>query len=235
MDLYHLDIFLKIVTFLLAISVHESAHAWTAGRYGDPTATMLGRVSLNPIRHIDLIGTIVMPIVGIVSGFGAFGWAKPTPVDPRNFKEPVKADIMTSVAGPASNFLLVSIAFVIAAGLLAVSATARGDLDPAIAQAFSTRAVGAANQFSGMFPIVLLLVEMIFINVLLGIFNLVPLPPLDGSHVIRHFMSEQARRVYDTVGMIALFALVFWGGRVLWVLIEPVLNILFYGLLRIHG
>src|SRR5205085_3926350 len=125
MEPKHLEIFFEIVVLLLAISVHESAHAWMASRYGDPTARLLGRVSLNPIRHIDLFGTIILPALLIIAGGPVFGWAKPTPVDTRNFKEPVKADIMTSVAGPASNFMLVGIAFFILAGLLAVSASAR--------------------------------------------------------------------------------------------------------------
>jgi Zn-dependent protease len=235
MDLRILDIVLKIVVLLLAISVHESAHAWTANRYGDPTARMLGRVSLNPIRHIDIVGSIIMPTIGILSGFGVFGWAKPTPVDPRNFKEPVKAEIMTSVAGPASNFILTAIAFLITAAILAVSPFARDTFQVAIEQAFSTQAVSYVGKLTALFPVLLFLVEMIVINVLLGIFNLVPLPPLDGSHVVRHLMPEEARRAYDTVGMIALFALVFFGGKYLWMLIAPVLGILFGILLRIHG
>lgn len=235
MDLHILDIAFKIIVFLLAISVHESAHAWTASYYGDPTARMLGRVSLNPIRHIDLFGTIILPAIGIISGFGAFGWAKPTPVDPRNFKEPMKADIMTSVAGPFSNFILVSIAFVITAIVLLVSPQANEMFGLAVQQLTSRDAVPFPGEIPVVFPILLFLVEMMFINVLLGIFNLVPLPPLDGSHVVRHFMSPEVLRVYDAVGMMALFAFVLWGGRFLWMLIAPVLGILFGILARIHG
>lgn len=235
MDLHHLDIFMKIVVFLLAISVHESAHAWTAARYGDPTATLLGRVSLNPIRHIDPIGTILLPAIGIISGFGAFGWAKPTPVDPRNFKQPIKADIMTSVAGPASNFILVAIAFFIAAALIAIAPAGHDNFILAVAQVFQRDSIAYPGELSLLFPVMLFLVEMILINVLLGVFNLVPLPPLDGSHVVRHLMPEDMRRIYDTVGMIGLFAFVIWGGRILWMLIAPVLGILFEMLERIHG
>jgi len=227
MDLSHLDIFLKVIVFLLAISVHESAHAWTAARYGDPTATLLGRVSLNPIRHIDPIGTIVLPVLGILSGFGAFGWAKPTPVDPRNFKEPIKADIMTSVAGPVSNFILTSFAFLIMAALLAAVPGAPRVFEMAVSQAFSRNPVADATTITPLFPVMLFLVEMIFINVLLGVFNLVPLPPLDGSHVLRHLMPEEMRRVYDTAGVFLLIAFVLWGGRILWYLIVPILGILF--------
>ena len=236
MDLSHLDIFVKVVVFLLAISVHESAHAWTAGRYGDPTATLLGRVSLNPIRHIDIFDTIILPAISIYSGMGAFGWAKPTPVDPRNFKEPVRADIMTSVAGPASNFMLVSLAFFACAAVLAVSPQAHNAFVLAVNQAQSPKQpVASTGEMTALFPLMLFFVEMIFINVLLGIFNLVPLPPLDGSHVVRHLMPEDMRRMYDTVGMIGLVAFVFFGGKLLWMLISPVLGILFNILYRIRA
>src|SRR6201993_30810 len=106
------EIFYQMIAFLFAISVHESAHAWTASRCGDPTARMLGRVSLNPIRHIDPIGTIILPLVAALSPVHVplLGWAKPTPVDPRNFRHPVMDDILTSVAGPVSNFLVASCA-----------------------------------------------------------------------------------------------------------------------------
>jgi Zn-dependent protease len=233
MDLSHLDIFVKVVVFLLAISVHESAHAWTAGRYGDPTATLLGRVSLNPIRHIDPIGTVLLPVIGILSGFGAFGWAKPTPVDPRNFKQPIKADIMTSVAGPASNFILVSLAFFTSMAIVAWVPQGHQNFVLAVNQAFSRQAVAASSEITPLFPLMLLLVEVIVINVLLGVFNLIPLPPLDGSHVVRHLMPENMRRMYDTVGMIGLIAFVIWGGRILAMLIMPILGILFNILNRI--
>src|SRR5437660_12793062 len=116
------EILYQMIAFLFAISVHESAHAWTASRCGDPTARMLGRVSLNPIRHIDLFGTIILPLVAAISHIPLLGWAKPTPVDPRNFRNPVMDDILTSVAGPISNFIIASAALLI---LAAISLTSR--------------------------------------------------------------------------------------------------------------
>src|SRR5512147_2853123 len=113
MELRYVDIFFQIVAFLFAISVHESAHAWMAARCGDPTAAMLGRVTLNPIKHIDPIGTIILPVIALISGFPMIGWAKPTPVNPRNFKNSVVDDILTSVAGPISNFLVVVFALIV--------------------------------------------------------------------------------------------------------------------------
>ena len=105
-------IFFQIVVLLFAISVHESAHAWMANRLGDPTAKMLGRISLNPLVHIDMFGTILLPAMLIWLHFPVFGYAKPTPVDSRNFKNVVRDDILTAVAGPVSNLLTAFLAVV---------------------------------------------------------------------------------------------------------------------------
>src|SRR5882762_5651023 len=120
------EILYQMIAFLFAISVHESAHAWTASRCGDPTARMLGRVTLNPIRHIDPIGTIVLPLVAAISGIPLLGWAKPTPVDPRNFRHPVMDDILTSVAGPISNFIVATGALLLL-GLVSLSSASGHD------------------------------------------------------------------------------------------------------------
>src|SRR5919201_1120914 len=110
MTLQHVVIVFQVIVFLFAISVHESAHAFTAWRCGDPTARMLGRVSLNPIRHIDPLGTVILPLVAMITHLPVIGWAKPTPVDPRNFRHQIRDDILTSIAGPISNFLVAIIA-----------------------------------------------------------------------------------------------------------------------------
>ncbi|HVR22510.1 MAG TPA: site-2 protease family protein, partial [Candidatus Polarisedimenticolia bacterium] len=106
MTLQYVDILFQLIVFLFAISVHESAHAWMASRRGDQTARMLGRVTLNPIKHIDPVGTVLLPAIAMYYHFPVIGWAKPTPVDPRNFKNPVLDDILTSVVGPISNFVV---------------------------------------------------------------------------------------------------------------------------------
>src|SRR4030095_11022798 len=114
----------QIIALLFALSVHESAHAWMASRCGDPTARMLGRVTLNPIKHIDPVGTILLPLILTVSGSPVmFGWAKPTPVDPRNFKNYVWDDIKTSVVGPISNFVVVGGALLVMAVIALTSTT----------------------------------------------------------------------------------------------------------------
>src|SRR5215467_8178526 len=97
MTLYHVDILFEIVAFIFAISVHESSHAWMANLRGDPTARMLGRITLNPIKHIDPIGTILMPLISMFGNIPTLGWAKPTPVNPTNFRRPVLDDVLTSV------------------------------------------------------------------------------------------------------------------------------------------
>src|SRR2546428_11900699 len=104
MTLQHVDILFQLIVFLFAISSRGSAHAWMANRCGDPTARMLGRISLNPTRHIDPVGTILLPAIALFTGLKVIGWAKPTPVDPRNFQNPVLDAILTAVAGPASQF-----------------------------------------------------------------------------------------------------------------------------------
>ena len=212
------EIFYQIIVFLFAISVHESAHAWTASRCGDPTARMLGRVSLNPIRHIDLIGTIVLPLVAAVSGMPLLGWAKPTPVDPRNFRNPVMDDILTSVAGPASNFVVATGALLLL-GVISLSSASGHDAVSALQGAFNS---GAAD--SSLMPIAKLLYELMLINIVLAVFNLIPVPPLDGSHVLRHFLPDPMRMVYDRVGIFGLIALVYLGGGLIWRLIRPFLD-----------
>jgi len=202
---------IQIVVFLFAISVHESAHAWTASRYGDPTARMLGRVSLNPIRHIDPIGTVLLPLMAYISHIPMIGWAKPTPVNPLNFrKNYVMADIMTSVAGPVSNLLVATGSVV----LLAIVIHARFLL-------------GAAAE-----PLWLLFRAALEINVLLAVFNLIPIPPLDGSHVIRHMLSDSARNLYDRIGWIGLILFFLVGGNVLRVMMAPFMHF-FSFLLRV--
>jgi Zn-dependent protease len=218
MSLTHVDIVFQVIVFLFAISVHESAHAWTAWRCGDPTAYMLGRVTLNPVKHIDLFGTVLLPLFCLISNLPVIGWAKPTPVNPRNFQNLVRDDILTSVAGPVSNFLVATGA-VLGMALIAVFSPEEGRI------VVRSLAGGYLVQTqSVLMPLTLLLYDAMLINVLLGVFNLIPIPPLDGSHVLRHMLSESARRFYDTFGMIGLLLLFLVGGRVVGMLMTPVIG-----------
>jgi Zn-dependent protease len=224
MTLQHVDILFQLIVFLFAISIHESAHAWMANRCGDPTARMLGRITLNPIKHIDLFGTVILPLIALISHFPVLGWAKPTPVNPRNFKNPTRDDILTSVVGPISNFIVV-IGAVIVLILIATTSQLGGAIVRAIPYAYPNQLneLGAQTG-SVLLPLSLLFYDLMTINIVLAIFNLIPLPPLDGSHVLRHFLSGPALQAYDRVGWIGLMLLVYLGGGLLGKLIYSVIG-----------
>lgn len=217
----HIDpvlVFFQVIVLLFAISVHESAHAWMANRLGDPTAKMLGRISLNPIVHIDPIGSLLVPGLLILFGLPPFGWAKPTPVDTRNFKNLVKDDILTSIAGPISNFITAFLAVIALAVILHGSASRIGG---------AFRGTDVAAPLAQMFELAIL------INVVLAVFNLIPLPPLDGSHVLRHFLPYNSLQTFDRFGYFGLIIVIFilprLGVPIIDILITPFLT--FYSVL----
>ena len=191
---------------LFSLSVHESAHAWTALKEGDPTAQSLGRISLNPLVHIDLIGTVVMPLLMIFTGAAfLFGWAKPCPVNPRNFRHVRRGQIVVSGAGPVSNLIL---ALLFTAGLFVA---VRVIPDPTLED-----------------PVIRLLFLGLQLNVVLAIFNMVPLPPLDGSHILQWALPDDLghryMRAIGPYGGFILLALVMTGA--LWTVMGPVTRLL---------
>src|SRR5690348_7525350 len=227
MTLQHVIYVFQAIAFLFAISVHESAHAFTAWRCGDPTAKMLGRVSLNPIRHIDIIGTVVLPAICIAMHFPFIGWAKPTPVDPRNFGHEIRDDILTSMAGPISNFLVATVAV----NCLMLISLSSPQASLIVKAAAMMGYPGISN--SALVPISVLLYQGMVINVLLGVFNLIPVPPLDGSHVVRHMLSDRARDIYDKVGIFGLILLLLVDGNLLMAMMSPFLAIFNSLLMRV--
>jgi Zn-dependent protease len=204
-------IIFQVVVLILAFSVHECAHAWTASRLGDPTARMLGRVTLNPLKHLDPLGSVIMPLLALFYHWPLIGWAKPTPVTGRNFKNYRRDDILVTLAGPASNLLSATIALIL---LLVIKHLVPGGiLAIATAVALASHIPGVATEnLPTLFPLALFLYFVILINLLLFVFNLIPIPPLDGSHVVRHFLPYKALQLYDRIGMFGLFLLFLVGG-----------------------
>jgi Zn-dependent protease len=209
-----LNVVFQMIVFVFAVSVHEAAHAWMANLCGDPTANMLGRITLNPVKHIDPIGTLLLPIIGLLNSGAILGWGRPTPVNPRNFRHQVRDDILTSVVGPLSN-LAVATGAVLVLGVIK-------KMSPMAEQIVLGEAPPDSNSL--LVPLCELLYLLMVINIFLALFNLIPVPPLDGSHVLRHFLPARALRVYDAVGMFGLFILVFWGGSLLSGIFQPVRN-----------
>lgn len=207
-------ILFEFVALIFALSFHECAHAWTASYFGDQTARMLGRVTLNPIKHLDPLGSVILPLVSAFAHFPLIGWAKPTPVTTRNLRNVKRDDILVTLAGPASNVLLAVISLIL---LLIMKHVIPGGAAAVLnAALLSMRIEGAtlAGQ-SAIFPIALLLYSSIVINLLLAIFNLLPVPPLDGSRILRHYLPYKALQMYDNIGgfanLIILYALMRTG------------------------
>jgi Zn-dependent protease len=214
----------EFVVLLFALSLHESAHGWMASRLGDQTARMLGRITLNPLKHIDPVGTVMLPLVALVTHIPLIGWAKPTPVNTRNFKNFVRDDILTTLAGPVSNIIgsvisllvLIVIAKASPVGLASVRSVAmRGMSGPdPLLMALSPVA----------YPLALIFYFGMLLNLFLAAFNLLPLPPLDGSHIFRHMLPYRWLPVYDRLGILSLFLMLFFGGGVTMAMINPVLR-----------
>ena len=200
-------ILIGIVPVVLAITLHEAAHGWVADKLGDPTARQLGRITINPIKHIDLQGTIVIPLVMIVLSkmllgtMFVFGWAKPVPVDARHFKQPLLDMALVALAGPGSNFVMASLW--------------------ALFISLSTSVVSDASLVKHL----IFMGEIgIFINVLLMVLNLLPLPPLDGGRIVAGVLPQPMAMAYlriEPYGFFILLALLFTGvlGQILFPLI----------------
>lgn len=226
----------EFVLLLFSLSFHECAHAWMASRLGDQTARMQGRVTLNPMYHADPFGTFLIPALIIFGPFFGFnmlsgiliGWAKPTPVITRNFTKIKRDDNLTTLAGPVSNLILVAVAFLILAviciavpnGHMMVLASFAGVLPP-----------GAPAPLQA---IVLLASLCIVVNLSLFFFNLLPIPPLDGSHVLRNILPYNAVQAYDRIPIwISYVLMLLVGGYVLMALLRPSLDLVYFGLVHV--
>ena len=192
----------SFVVLIFSIVIHEVSHGWVANHLGDPTARYMGRLTLNPIPHIDLMGSIIVPFILLISGTGfIIGWAKPVPYNPYNLRDKKNGEMFVALAGPASNLLLALIFGIIIRILL-------------------IQGIGIDNSIISFFSIIVLY------NVLLAVFNLVPIPPLDGSKILFHFLPYSMRNVRETLernGMLFLIVFIVFGFR----LILPIMFFLF--------
>lgn len=196
------NLIIYLVVLLLAISAHEAAHAWMSYKFGDDTAYLLGRVTLNPASHIDPIGTLLIPIVNFLVAVGGgfsplIGWGKPTPVNPLRWRNKDTANIMVSLAGIMANLLIAVVSFVVLKALLSAGTLREGG------------ALGAAGE-----PVGLLLYRSLMMNASLAVFNLLPFPPLDGSKVLYSVLPASAVPVLEGLeqyGFIILMAAVYFG------------------------
>ncbi len=208
-----------MVVLLLAISAHEAAHAWMSYKFGDDTARLLGRITLNPVAHTDPIGTLLIPIAGFIFAamgggrFALIGWGKPTPVNPLRWRNKDLANVMVSIAGILANLLIALIAFIIFKFLLMSGWI--------LAMSDSTQE-----------PVILFLDNLLIMNISLAVFNLLPFPPLDGSKVLETFLPasmQPALEFLEQYGYWLLVLLIYLG--VFTAIIRPIINFVHYLLL----
>lgn len=202
-----MEAILLIIVLIFSVVVHEVAHAWQARREGDDTADKLGRITLNPLPHLDFVGSFLVPMALHFSGSGfLFGWAKPVPVNPANYRDYKWGDIRVSMAGIVSNLIL------------AVLAT--------IAAAVVFKADAVLGSLGGVTPVLgQMAIYGILINLILAFFNLIPIPPLDGSHVMFHLLPRQVALQYRRAGrygLLVLMGLLFFVPGAFGILLWPV-------------
>ena len=194
-DIHYAQVFIAFIVLLFSLTIHEMAHAWTADRLGDPTARLRGRVSLNPLVHADPIGTVLFPLLALISGFPLIGWAKPVPVDVRNLRRGRRDFVLVAAAGPSSNLVM------------AVAAAILLQLTPV-----TPVTLGEPNVTA---PLASLFSLAMQINVLLAIFNMIPIPPLDGGNVLSGLLPEGLAIAFNRIrpyGFLLLYVLMFTGG-----------------------
>jgi Zn-dependent protease len=199
------------VVFLFSLSFHEASHAWTSERFGDDTGRLQGRITLNPIAHIDPIGTLLFPLIMMFTTVPLLGWAKPVQTNPLRWRDKTRANISVSAAGPISNFILMTLTFIvmkvlILAGVLSFNRQYK---------MYPYDVIGAsADQPAFVQPLALFLGIMLMLNLALGIFNLIPIPPLDGSHVLEELLPPQMAQAYEQIrpyGFLLLIGLIYVG------------------------
>jgi len=199
---------IQFAVLLFSLSVHEAAHAWMADRLGDYTARYLGRVTLNPLAHVDPIGTVLFPILQMITRLPLIGWAKPVPVNPVHLKKPQRDQIWISLAGPGANLVTAALCFILLALLKLSSAKASGLMINMII----TYQIPESKSI--LAPILGILFFGMVINLALAIFNFIPIPPLDGHWMLYAILPYNAGRMLEragSYGFILLYGLMFLG------------------------
>jgi Zn-dependent protease len=203
LDINFAQIFISFIVLLFSLTVHETAHAWTADRLGDPTARLLGRVSFNPMVHADPIGTILFPLLASISGLPLIGWAKPVPVTVSRLRRRRRDYVLVAAAGPISNLLLAALAALVLHGTPVSPATLDRMTISAPVASFAGRALE--------------------VNLLLAVFNMIPIPPLDGGNVLGGLLPYEISRRFDRLvrpyGFLLIYALALTGA--LWYIVTP--------------
>jgi Zn-dependent protease len=212
------------VALLFSLSFHEAAHAWTSEKFGDDTGRLQGRITMNPIAHIDPFGTVLFPLVSAITSIPLLGWAKPVQTNPNLWRNKTTANISVSAAGPISNFILATISFAVLAVFISTKVFIFNDsFDGNIYKVFAA----APNQSQFIEPIGRWLNIMLVLNLSLGFFNLLPIPPLDGSHVLESLLPLPMAEAYAQIrpyGIFLLFALMYLG--VLTFITTPIIYVL---------
>lgn len=212
----------QILILLLAISCHEAAHAWTALKFGDRTAFEAGRVSLNPLRHLDIFGSVLVPGILALSGGPVFGWAKPTPVRLARLSNPRRDHLLVTLAGPGANLFLAALGLAaLGLALSALGPEAGATATASLMRDFETAAKGSS------FPLVFTLVQVAFLNGFLAIFNLLPIPPLDGGQIVLQLLPPDWAERFSAVrryGFMIVLGLAVL--NILWVIVIPVLVVI---------
>ena len=206
------------VILIFVITIHEWAHAWTAHKCGDDTARLMGRMTWNPLPHMSLIGTVIIPLVMILGPVfrlglpvAIIGWGKPVPVNPRNYRNYVRDDVLVSIAGPISNIVITIVALLI------------------------IQTLSLTNTELGNIAIQHILYPMAYLSFILAFFNMMPIPPLDGSHILRPLLGTKGREIFDKLSMYSMIILIIFINTPLFDGLIQIISMLFNLLVRIFA
>jgi Zn-dependent protease len=217
-------ILFELVVMVLSISLHDSAQAWMANRLGDPTGRMMGRITLNPARHFEWFGMVIWPLLYIYFTPLILGWGKPVPMTARNFRNPSRDEMVATLAGPGAQLLAAIVALLILVVLRYTQADSTMSLVIASQLAQRNFSLSMAG-LSPIFPLYLFLYFCILVNLLLFVFNLLPLPFLDGGKILMHFLPYNAGQTFQRIGIYLMFAFLFLGFGVIMAIFVPLLKI----------